>query len=184
MGSERRRPGVSAGTSVSFGPDSFPTLRPPTMARTAYDYALDLLSARAYTVAGMRRKLAQKDFDPGEANAAVARLVAGRLLDDRSFAAEFARQKVVLGGASIRRVRQQLAQKGIARLDADAASARMLDEEAVDQEAAIERLAEKKLRAMGDLEESVKRRRVFGFLSRKGYELDDIKRVLGRISFR
>jgi regulatory protein len=151
------------------------------MARSAYDYALDLLSARAYTSAGLRRKMAQKEFAADDIDAAITRLVAGGLLDDRKFAAEFARQKIAVGGASVRRVRQQLAQKGIPSSDASEAIARMLDDEHVDQEAAVERIALKKLRSLEGLEESVKRRRLFGFLSRKGYELDDIKRVISRI---
>ena len=97
------------------------------MARTAYEYALDLLSARAYTSASLRRKLKQKEFPADEVEAAVTRLVEGGLLDDRKFAVEFARQKIAVGGASVRRVRQQLAQKGIPSSDADDAIERMLD---------------------------------------------------------
>src|SRR5687768_6246306 len=148
------------------------------MPRSAYNYALDLLSARAYTTVGLRRKLTQKEFAADEAEAVIARLVGNGLLDDRKFAVEFARQKIAVGGASVRRVRQQLAQKGIPPSDADDAIERMLDDEQVDQEAAIERIALKKLRSMEGLDDSVKRRRLFGFLSRKGYELDDIKHVL------
>ena len=151
------------------------------MARSAYDYALDLLSARAYTTRNLRRKMVQKEFPAADIEAALDRLLANGLLDDRKFAAEYARQKIVVGGASVRRVKQELARKGIEARAVDDSIAETLANENVDQEFAIERIAMKKLKSLGDLEEVVKRRRLFGFLARKGYDLDDIKKVLGRI---
>ena len=151
------------------------------MANTAFDYALNLLAARAYTVRDMRRKMSQKGFVTDEADAAVERLVSSGLLDDARYAAEFARQRLVVGGASVRRVEQQLGAKGISRDLAKQATAQVVSEEDVDTLVYMERLAHKKLRAMGDLALPVKRRRLFGFLARKGYELDDIKQVVSRI---
>ena len=151
------------------------------MTNTPYDYALSLLAARAYTVRGMRRKLVQKGFDPKDVEATVERLLSSGLLDDARFAAEFARQRLVVGGASVRRVEQQLAAKGVPRDVAKAAAAQVASEEDVDTLVYMERLAHKKLRSYGDLETTVKRRRLFGFLGRKGYELDDIKQVVSRI---
>ncbi|MGK2960732.1 MAG: regulatory protein RecX [Gemmatimonadaceae bacterium] len=143
---------------------------------------MNLLAAREYTARGIRRKLVHKEYTPEEADSVVERLVASGIVDDSRYAAEYARQKLVLGGASVRRVRQALAQRGIDPAIAVAAIERVLADEPVDQDAAIERLALRKLRSLGDLEAAVKRRRVFGFLVRRGYELDDIKRVLGRVS--
>lgn len=151
------------------------------MANTAFDYALNLLAARAYTVRDIRRKMSQKGFATDEADAAVERLVSSGLLDDARYAAEFARQRLVVGGASVRRVEQLLAAKGISRDLANQATAQVVSEEDVDTLVYMERLAHKKLRSMGDLALPVKRRRLFGFLARKGYELDDIKQVVSRI---
>lgn len=163
---------------------SAPTLFPSLeyrMARSAWDYALNLLSARAYTTRNLRRKLVQKEFAANEIESALARLAQSGLLDDRKFAAEYARQKVVGGGASIRRVKQELARKGIEPRAIDDAVAELLAEETIDQDAAIERLALRKLATLSDADDATRRRRVFGFLARKGYELDDIKRVLSRV---
>ena len=146
-----------------------------------YDYALNLLSARAYTVRNLRRKLTQKGFDPAESDEAIERLLEKGYLDDAKFASEFARQCLVAGGASIRRVEQQLAQRGIARDVAKVAAALVVEEEGVDPAATMEKIAVKKLASMGGLEPLVKRRRLFGFLVRKGYELDDVNRVVRRI---
>ena len=142
-----------------------------------YDYALNLLAARAYTERNLRRKLAQKGFDAAESDDAIERLMGHGYLDDAKYAAEFARQKLV-AGASVRRVEQELARKGIGREAAKAATAAVVAEEELDTVAAMERLARKKLASLGDLEPHVKRRRVFGFLARKGYEVDEINRVV------
>ena len=147
----------------------------------AYDYALNLLAARGYTVRNLRRKLAQKGFDKVESGDAVDRLIERGYLDDARYASEFARQRLVSGGASVRRVEQQLAQRGIARDVARSATAVAAEEEGIDPAVAIEKLAAKKVASMGDLEPLVMRRRLFGFLVRKGYDLDDVRKVVSRI---
>ena len=151
------------------------------MPTTAYEYALNLLAARAYTVRNLRRKLAQKGFDPEQAEKAVERLKASGYLDDDKFAAEFAWQRLVVAGASQRRVEHDLMRRGISSETAKSATRAVMAEEAVDLTGSMERLARKKLMSLGDLEPHVKRRRVFGFLARKGYEIDDINRTLDSI---
>jgi regulatory protein len=151
------------------------------MTANPYEYALNLLAERAYTVRNLRRKLVQKGFEPLEAERALERLQASRLLDDEKFAAEFARQRLVVAGASVRRVEQDLIRRGIASESARAATRAVVEEEQLDFGDSIDRLALKKLTSLGDLEAHVKRRRLFGFLARKGYELDDINRTLSRI---
>ena len=151
------------------------------MAANPYEYALNLLGQRAYTVRNLQRKLLQKGFEAGEAEQAVERLKASHLLDDDKFAAEFARQRLVVAGASVRRVEQDLIRRGITSESAKAATRAVVDEEELDFGDSVDRLALKKLASLGDLEADVKRRRLFGFLARKGYELDDINRTLARI---
>lgn len=147
----------------------------------AYEYALNLLAARAYTVRNLRRKLEQKGFDKIESGDAVDRLMERGYLDDAKYATEFARQRLVSGGASVRRVEQQLAQRGIARDVAKSAAAAAAEEEGIDPVASMEKIAAKKAASMADLEPLVSRRRLFAFLVRKGYDLDDVKRVVSRI---
>ena len=151
------------------------------MPRSAYDYSLDLLSARAYTIRNLRRKMVEKGYAGDDVDGAISRLVASGLLDDRKYAAEYARQKIAVGGASVRRVKQELTRKGIDVRTAEEAVAQTLESESVDQDAAIEKIALRQLRSMGDLDALAKRRRLFAFLARKGYELDDIKRAVGRL---
>ena len=151
------------------------------MATSPFEYALNLLAARPYTVRNLRRKLTQKKFEPAEAEKAVERLLASGYLDDEKYAAEFAWQRLVVAGASARRVEQDLMRRGISSESAKAATRAVVAEEKVDFSGSMERLALKKLGLLGDLDRHVKRRRLFGFLARKGYELDDINQTLARI---
>ena len=80
---------------------------------TAYNYALNLLGARPYSTSALRGKLIQKEYEPADADNAIGRLVANGLLDDRKYAEQFARSKIVTAGASKRRVQQDLYRKGI-----------------------------------------------------------------------
>ena len=54
----------------------------------------------------------------------------------------------------------------------------MFDEEGVDEDASIERVARKKLRMLTKVDDATRKRRLYGFLARRGYDGDDITRVL------
>src|SRR5215213_9972894 len=107
------------------------------MAANAYAYALNLLAAQAYTVRNLRRKLSQKEFDPAEADRAIERLQANGYLDDEKYAVEYARQKLVAGGAAVRRVQQDLIKRGVSPASAKTATGAVVAEEEVDFGAAI-----------------------------------------------
>ena len=129
----------------------------------------------------MLRKLTQKGIEPEAAQGVMDRLESSGLINDAKYAEQYTRSKVLTGGASKRRVVQDLRRKGIAQPLADAAIARVFADEEVDPAAMAEKAARKKVKQMGDLEPLVLRRRLFGFLARKGYELDDIKRVVSKV---
>jgi regulatory protein len=85
----------------------------------------------------------------------------------------------VLGAKqSRRRVQQDLGRKGVARAVVDEAITTVFDEEAIDQRAIVLDAARKKLRSLADLDPVVKRRRLYAFLARRGYDLDDIREAM------
>ena len=151
------------------------------MAESAYEYALSLLTARQYTARNLRRKLVQKGFAADDADATIDRLIANGLLDDARYAAAFARGKLLGPGASKRRIRQQLYQRGIQNDVADAAIEGVIEDEAVDLEAVVEKDARKKLASLGGLEAPVIRRRLYAHLARRGYNIDEINAVMKRL---
>jgi regulatory protein len=152
-------------------------LTPPS----AYNYALNLLSARPYATRALHRKLIQKQYSAADADEAIRRLVDNGLLDDAKYAEQYARSKITTTGASKRRLQQDLYRKGIKGELATNAIANVIEQEEIDPAAVIERVAKKKLAQLGDLEPLVIRRRLFAFLARRGYELEDIKGVVARL---
>jgi regulatory protein len=148
---------------------------------STYDYALNLLTARPYTTRNLRRKLAQKEFPAAEIDVTIERLICNGLLDDARYAAQFARSKLLGAGASKRRIRQQLFQRGIPAEISDAATDRVVEEESIDLDAVIERDARKKLASLGNLEPSVTKRRLYAHLARHGYDLDAINAVMKKV---
>ncbi|HEX9221072.1 MAG TPA: regulatory protein RecX [Gemmatimonadaceae bacterium] len=148
---------------------------------TAYNYALNLLAARPYSTRALHRKLVQKEYSAHEVKEAVDRLLENGLLNDARYAEQYARSKILSTGASKRRLQQDLYRKGIKGDVATEAIASVMDQEEVDPVAVIERVAKKKLAQLGDLEPVVLRRRLFAFLARRGYDLDEIKSVVSRL---
>ena len=145
---------------------------------TAYNYALSLLAARPYSTRALQQKLIQREYSAADADDAIRRLVDNRLLNDAKYAEQYARSKMLNTGVSKRRLSQDLYRKGIKGDVATAAIANVVEQEEIDTAAVIERVARKKLAQLGDLEPVVVRRRLFGFLARRGYDLDEIKRVV------
>jgi len=151
------------------------------MSASAYESALNLLTARPYTARNLKRKLIQKGFAPAEVDAAIARLVGNGILDDSRYAAQFARGRLLGPGSSRRRIRQQLFQRGIGGETADAAIESVIDEESVDLEAVIEKDARKKLASLSALEAVVVKRRLYAHLARRGYDIDEINAVMKKV---
>ena len=149
---------------------------------SAYNYALNLLSARPYATRALHRKLIQKEYSAADAEDAIRRLVAAGLLDDAKYAEQYARSKMLATGASRRRLTQDLYRKGIKSDIAATAIDNVVADEEIDTAGMIERVARKKLAQLGDLEPLVLRRRLFAFLARRGYDVDEIKRVVGALT--
>ena len=146
-----------------------------------YDRALNMLALRARSSRELRRQLMRKGEPADQVDAAMVRLHAAGLLDDGVFARQFARSKALGPGMSRRRIQQELGRRGVARGIGDAAIADVFEEEQLDEAAVVEQAARKKLRSLKNLDAETRSRRLYAFLARRGYGLDDIKRVIRAI---
>lgn len=146
--------------------------------RPTYERALDMLEARSRGVAELRRLLIRKGEPEAEVDAAIERLRAAGVLDDANFARQLTRSKALGAGHSRRRIQQELSKRGVAREISDEAIIEVFEEEGVDEDASIERVARKKLRMLTKVDDATRKRRLYGFLARRGYDADDIQRVL------
>jgi regulatory protein len=143
-----------------------------------YDRALNMLAFRARSSAELARTLVRKGEERVHVDRAIERLKEQGFLDDAAFARSFAHAKVVGASQSRRRVQQELARKGVARDISDAAIDVVFDEEGVDAQAIVDAAARKKLRSLAKLDPAVRKRRLYGFLARRGYDGEHIRAAM------
>jgi regulatory protein len=151
------------------------------LALATYDRAVAMLAAHGRSAKELRRRLLLKGARAEHADAAVERLLEAGFLDDAEFARQVARSRVAGRGDSRRRVSQVLAQKGVARDVVDEAVAEVFADEAVDEDALVEEAARKRVRTLGVLDAATRRRRLYGFLARRGHDGAAIRRVMDRV---
>ncbi len=143
----------------------------------AYTVALTLLSARELSETQLRARLARRQFDPDDIDAAVARLTADRTLDDRRVALALARMESAIKHRGRARVIQKVRQAGISAALADEAVREGF--EAVDEGELLARALERRLRgqAVRDLDERGRARIVRGLMA-QGFALERILKKL------
>ena len=146
-----------------------------------YDRAVAMLAARGRASAELRRLLVRKGEPADRVTVAIERLTAEGYLDDAAYARQFAHSKITGVGLSKRRLQQELGKRGVARDVAEQAVGDVFESEGVDDSASIERVARKKLRSLGGADEATRRRRLYAFLARRGYDADAIANVMRAI---
>jgi regulatory protein len=151
-----------------------------TVSRT-YDRAMMMLAARGRASGELKRLLVRKGEEPRVVSMVLERLFAAGFLDDDAFARQFARSKST-SGTSRRRIEMELSRKGVDREVARTAVVETFEEEQVDESAAIDRAAEKKLRTLSKVDEQTRRRRLYSYLARRGFDPDAINGVMGRLA--
>ncbi|MCH7768343.1 MAG: regulatory protein RecX [Nitrospinae bacterium] len=148
--------------------------------RKAREAAHRLLARRARSVAEIKSKLAERRFSPAVIRRTVERLASVGYLDDTAFARSHARYLMEARPMGRRRLSWELSRKGIEK---------GLVEEAVEEvwagrserEVARE-VAMRRLEAYRGLDETTVRRRLKGYLERRGFPHGDIVTILREIS--
>jgi regulatory protein len=140
--------------------------------RRAIQHAYKLLSYRQRSVKELAERLQRKGFSTTVVREAIEHLKSNRYLDDSVLALSLRRnaEEVKLLGAV--GARQYLMQKGIPRETAEEVLADY------DELATARRLINRKLKIVKDCPETVLRRKLSGFLKRRGYSTDTIRKSL------
>ncbi len=139
---------------------------------TAYRY----LSIRPRSRTEVEQKLTERAYSDSVIHAVLADLDRLGYINDREFAREWARSRVRLRGFGKRRIEQELRNKGISR---DIIHETLADLFQDSPESDIARLeAEKKLKTLIRFDPEVRRRRLAGFLERKGFPSEIIRAIL------
>jgi regulatory protein len=127
---------------------------------------------RALSSEELRRRLARRGYPPEKISAVLARLTASRYLDDVEYARAWARSRAHRRSLGPTRLAQELRAKGLAEGDI----ARALREAYTERGAreVAEAAALRKLPALQGLSPDVARRRLGGYLSRRGFAAEII----------
>jgi len=149
-------------------------LREEDERHSAYEAALHLLSYRPRSEKEMRFRLGRRGFAPEVVKEAVTRLRRLHYLDDGAFAQFWTERRDSVSPRSRALIQSELRFKGI---DADTASSTV---EGLDDEEAAYRAASKRLPAVAGLSRDLFRRRLGGFLTRRGFAYDVVRRTLER----
>ncbi|HEY6220556.1 MAG TPA: regulatory protein RecX [Gemmatimonadaceae bacterium] len=148
---------------------------------STYDRALNLLAFRARSVSELRSALIRKGEPRANVEEAIVRLLEQRLLDDAAFAQQFARMRILGPGASRLRISQELRRRGVAMEVIDRAIEELQVDEGLDPSSGIQRVAEKKWRSMAKLDDFTRKRRLYAFLARRGFNPDEIRGAINAI---
>ena len=139
--------------------------------------ALNLLARRPRSSQEVRTRLKQRGFAEPAVDEALTRLEDWNYIDDADFARYWVENREANRPRGKRLLEQELRHKGVdgelARIAIDAAEP--------DEFAAALDLANGKLRSYSSLDPQVARRRLAGFLGRRGYGFDVIGPVLRRV---
>ncbi len=140
----------------------------------ATSQALRFLSYRARSESEVRRRLAAK-YAGRVTDSVVQRLKELGLLDDASFALEWTRSRVSHRPRSASAIRRELLGKGIDRDTAQAAV------EALDDEESAYRAGQRAASSLSDADYMAFRRRLQGYLYRRGFNGAVIRRTADRL---
>jgi regulatory protein len=133
----------------------------------AWGVALKLLAVRSRSSHEVRQALGRRGYPPDEVAAVIARLAACRYLDDAEFARMWVTARAHRAAVGPARLSRELRAKGIPEGQI-AAALQALAEEWTPAEAAGE-AARRKLKALAGLPPAVARRRLAGYLERRGF---------------
>jgi regulatory protein len=143
---------------------------------SAYIDGLKMLARRELSEKQVRQRLARKEHDPDDIDAAIARLREERALDDSRVAESIARTETSIRKRGKARVRMQIERAGISR----EAARHAIDEvfSNVDDEALLEASLAKRLRGRGTIANDREFQRLYRYLVGQGFESDRVLKAL------
>lgn len=139
---------------------------------TAYRF----LTYRPRSRAELEAKLRERGFEEAVLEIVLADLMRLGYVNDRQFANQWTLSRTRLRGFGRRRIEQELKNKGIDRELIREVFAEVFVDETELETAKL--IAEKKINAMARFDRETRRRRLAGFLERKGFSFEIIRAVL------
>ncbi len=148
------------------------------LVQRAKNVLLHQLSRSMKTEYQLRQVLAKREIPQEVADSVILRFTESQLIDDGAFARAFVASRIACGGKSRATIRRELKQRGVADELANQAL------EGLNREAEAElalNLARKRLNALAHYDREVRYRRLQGFLARRGFDSEIIRRTLSEV---
>ena len=139
----------------------------------AFDHATRLLGMRMQSERELRTKLGRKDYGAGAIDAVIENLKRLNYVDDAKFAASRAADQANVKKHGKVRAVQELMKSGVARPLAEKATAAAYQD--VDPRAAAFELANKRVPGLRRLDAETAKRRLVGFLQRRGFDFETVQ---------
>ncbi len=143
----------------------------------AREIALHYLGHSARSCIEVSRRLARADVSEEVVLEVLSDLQRAGLVDDAVLSRDWVESRARSKGLGARRLQAELSRKGIAKPEVEAALEQLSSE---DQISAALELCRRRLRG-ADTADAAERRRLAGFLGRKGYNWEIISQVFSRL---
>jgi regulatory protein len=155
-------------------PDDLTTLETLEQVSRAFDRALRLLSFRPRSKSEVEIRLRRAGFDSAVIDKAMERLVESGYLDDREFARNWVETRLEHRPRGKRLLAAELRSKGVSRQVVDDA----LEGTDIDEREHAMQLARVRVARLGGLDADTRRRRLIGYLQRRGFGWDAVQHAL------
>ncbi|MHB0924337.1 MAG: regulatory protein RecX [Bellilinea sp.] len=156
--------------------DRIAALQAQDVRETAYQQALHFISYRPRSEMEVRKKLIEKGTEEEVVDTVLARLKAAQLVGDENFAKIWVENRVTFRPRSHRMLRYELKQKGVEEETIQLALTEAQDDPELAYQAGL-----RYARRLAGLDWELFRKRLGGFLSRRGFSYGTIAPVLSRI---
>jgi regulatory protein len=146
--------------------------------KSVYDALSAQCAKREYCTADVRRKALQRlEFDAAAAEEVVSALVTDGFVDDRRYAAAYAREKSALSGWGPVKIRAALLARGVAR---DVVVEALSEVDPARASAKLEKVLETKWRTLRDDPQG--RLKLIRFALSRGYDYEPVRPLVERIT--
>lgn len=146
----------------------------------ARDKAIRLLGFRARTQKEIKDKLIKEEYPLETIERVISFLKEYNYINDLSYAKAFIKEKFRLKGYGAKRLSYELSLKGIDNETISIALEELTENEIIDEYEMAISLVRKKLKGENEVDDKLKQR-VFGYLARRGYSFDTIKKAFNEV---
>jgi regulatory protein len=164
---------LEVGRPLSVG--QIKELKEANLQHSCLDAALHFLSYRPRSENEVRQRLRRRGFNVKVIDEVILKLSERRLIDDAAFSEYWRNNRLSFSPRSVRQIKLELRQKGVAAETADDA-VKYLDDDNSVYEAGL-----KKARRLSGLDYDDFRRRLYDYLRRRGFNYENVKRAVARL---